>query len=101
MGYLALFGSTVIKFSPDKSEIPFLNFPKTQNAEYCLNRQKKHCSGIFKPIFLYKIKSPKSITNSFLQSTHILLISVFVFIQIYPGRTQDAFAQFVSFLNYT
>src|SRR3989344_1454785 len=89
MGYLKLLGSTVIKLSPDKSEIPFLNFPKIKNARYCFVRQKKHCSGITNPTFSYRFKSPELISNSFLQSTQIL-VSVFVFINIDSGRTYYA-----------
>src|SRR3989344_146588 len=88
----------VMRCSPDKSDFPFLNFPKRQKAKCRLTRHSKQSLGIFNPTFSYKSKSPESMVNSWLQFRQIL-VSLFVFIYIHPGWAQNTFGKFVTFLD--
>src|SRR3989344_1120559 len=100
MGNLGFAGKTVIKLSPVKSDVPFLNLPKVEKAKYCLNLQVVHLPGTLNPTFSYRSKSPESIVNSFLQFSQVLIRVSFVLIDIHPRGAEDALAQFVSLLHH-
>ena len=100
MGKRNLLGRTVIRLSPDKSDTPFLNFPKIENMKYCFVRQLKHLLGTFNPTFSYKSKSPSSMTNFSLQLVQILfsVCMLMVLIDIHPRWAEHSSTQFVTLL---
>src|SRR3989344_3929789 len=73
IGYLFFSGKTVIKLSPERSDLPLRNFPNIQKDKCNFIRQKKHKVGNSILTFLYKFNSSSEIVKFCLQCSQILI----------------------------